>query len=41
MNQGKIAVSGAPAELKRSIGGDLVTVRDVGQAALDWSPRST
>jgi ABC-2 type transport system ATP-binding protein len=27
MNQGKIAVSGAPEDLKRSIGGDLVTVK--------------
>jgi ABC-2 type transport system ATP-binding protein len=27
MNQGKIAVSGTPDELKRSIGGDLVTVK--------------
>ena len=27
MNQGKIAVSGPPAELKRSIGGDLITVK--------------
>ncbi len=27
MNQGKIAISGAPEDLKRSIGGDLVTVK--------------
>jgi ABC-2 type transport system ATP-binding protein len=27
MNRGKIAVSGAPEDLKRSIGGDLVTVK--------------
>ena len=27
MNQGKIAVSGAPDELKRSLGGDLITVK--------------
>ena len=30
MNQGKIAVSGAPGELKRSLGGDLVTVKTSG-----------
>jgi ABC-2 type transport system ATP-binding protein len=30
MNQGKIAVSGTPDELKRSLGGDLVTVKTSG-----------
>lgn len=32
MNQGKIAISGAPEELKRSIGGDVLTVKVSGKA---------
>ncbi len=32
MNRGKIAISGAPDELKRSIGGDVVTVKVSGKA---------
>ncbi len=33
MNIGKIAISGAPADLKRSVGGDVLTVKVTGQAA--------
>ena len=33
MNMGKIAVSGAPADLKHSVGGDVLTVKVAGQAA--------
>ena len=33
MNIGKIAISGAPADLKRSVGGDVLTVEVTGQAA--------
>jgi ABC-2 type transport system ATP-binding protein len=34
MNLGKIAVSGSPAELKRSVGGDVLTVTVSGSAAV-------
>ncbi|MGD0146093.1 MAG: ATP-binding cassette domain-containing protein [Nitrososphaerales archaeon] len=33
MNMGKIAISGAPADLKHSVGGDVLTVKVAGQAA--------
>jgi ABC-2 type transport system ATP-binding protein len=33
MNMGKIAISGAPADLKHSVGGDVLTVKVTGQAA--------
>jgi len=33
MNMGKIAISGAPSDLKRSVGGDVLTVKVTGQAA--------
>ncbi len=35
MNMGKIAISGAPADLKHSVGGDVLTVKVAGQAAAD------
>ena len=32
MNMGKIAISGAPSDLKHSVGGDVLTVKVTGQA---------
>jgi len=38
MNTGKIAVAGAPADLKRSVGGDVLTVRTSGGTVVGLPP---
>ncbi len=38
MNRGTIAVSGPPAELKRSVGGDVLTLKVTGEVVTDLPP---